>query len=336
MQMDTTSKKWISALSVWLGIKPRGSSFSPVIFLMCLSFSTVLWFLNALSKSYTTTLSHPVEYVNLPRNRYFVNTPPKKINLTIAAHGFTLLRHKLFMSFSPLNLDIAELVRESPETLKGLYIIPAGNIKEAITSQLNNDIRLIEINPRAFTLAFDTLGTRRVPVSPVVIFDFKPRFGLVSALRLTPPVVTISGARNMIGNIDTIYTIPKHIKNLDATVSVELELQVPSQVIVEPRKINLTVPVDEFTEKQMTLPVDVENQPENVKVRLFPNEVDVKFNVGLTGFSQVKTEEFGLYVSWEDIMKKATVLKVKIRKQPRNVKSVTITPENVEYLIEKN
>jgi YbbR domain-containing protein len=333
--MDKTLKKWISDLSVWLGFRPRGSSFSPVIFLMCISFSTILWFLNALSKSYITTISHPVEYVNLPRNRYFVNTPPKKINLTVNAHGFTLLRYKLFMSFNPLNLDIEDLVRESPETLKGLYIVPAGNIRETVTSQMSNDIRLMEISPGAFTLAFDTLGSRRVPVSPVVVFDFKPRFGLASDIRLNPPTVTVSGSRNMIVNIDSIRTVPKTFKNLDATISAELELQVPPQVIVEPRKVILTAPVDEFTEKHMALPVLIDNQPENVKVRLFPNEVDVKFSVGLSSFSHIKTEEFELFVSWEDIEKKAIVLKVKIRKQPGNIKSVTIIPENVEYLIEK-
>ena len=35
-----------------------------VIFLICLLIATVLWFLNALGKNYTTQINYPVKYVN--------------------------------------------------------------------------------------------------------------------------------------------------------------------------------------------------------------------------------------------------------------------------------
>lgn len=334
--MNSNRDNLNSVLRGWLGFKSHGSNFSLFIFLICLLFSTILWFINALSKSYTTTISHPVEYVNLPKNRFFVNSPPQKLNLTIKAHGFTLARYKLIMSFIPLNLNISDLVKESPESLKGLYIVPASYIKSTVETQLGNDIQLLEINPGAFTMAFDTLGVRHVPVASKVYFNFKPRYGLTSGIRLNPSVVTISGDRNSIENIDSIYTVTKYLKNQDAAVSFEIALEIPPMITVEPRYITLSAPIEEYTEKNFQVPVGIEHQPDNVKVRLFPHEVDVRFSVGLASFPLVQSEDFDLYVSWEDIANKTPVLKVKVRKQPVSVKSLIITPENVEYLIEKN
>lgn len=334
--MNTEKNKWYSYISGWLGFKSSGSSFSPVILLICLTISTILWFINALSKNYVTTISHPVEYVNLPRNRYFVNSPPQKLNLTVSSTGFTLLRNMMTMSLAPISLNIADMVKENPESLKGLYIVPASNIKEIISEQLGSSVQLLDVNPGAFTMAFDTLSIRRVAVSSKVEIDLKPRFGLISDIKLVPALVTVSGSKSLIENIDTIYTEPRIMNNQDASFSIEIDLQIPPQVNVEPRYVTLTASIDEFTEKKLMVPVRVLNLPGEIKMRLFPHETEVRFSAGLSSFPRIKPDDFELYVDWNDISKKTSVLKVKISKQPGYLQSLTISPENVEYLIEKN
>ena len=37
---------------------------------MCLLIATVLWFLNALSKDYSTTIAYPVKYIDAPKNQF--------------------------------------------------------------------------------------------------------------------------------------------------------------------------------------------------------------------------------------------------------------------------
>jgi hypothetical protein len=75
-----------------------------IVFLGCLAISTFLWFLNALSKDYETTLIYPVKYVNLPDKRFLANDPPSNLELTIQAHGFTLLKNKVNMKLEPIVL----------------------------------------------------------------------------------------------------------------------------------------------------------------------------------------------------------------------------------------
>jgi len=304
--------------------------------LVCLIISTILWFFNELSKNYTTTISHPVEYVDLPKNKFIINTPPHLLNLKVNAFGFTLIRYKLTMSFSPLLLDVNEILESQPPVSAGVYIISTRNITEQISSQISSGMELMDITPGIFTLAFDSLDVKRVPVGSKVGFSFKPRFGLISPVRFEPSFVTITGPHDLVKSTDTIYTVPRFFKNLDVTLSQKIPLIIPRQIYIEPAEVNLIAAVDEFTERNMFIPIWIDNQSDNYKIRLFPHDVEVSFRIGLSEYTQIKPEDFSLYVSWEDIQKNLQVLKVRIKKSPAGVKNLKIIPEHVEYLIEKN
>jgi YbbR domain-containing protein len=306
------------------------------IFLICLVFATILWFLNALSKNYTITVTHPVLLTNLPRNTFIANNPPDRLNLKVHAYGFELLRYKLSISFLPITLEVDKLIKEVEPSTNGFYIINSNDIKESISLQLGSEIQLLEISPATFTLAFDSLGVKQVPVGSQINLGFRPRFDLIREIEFKPPFVTVSGPQEIITEIDTVYTVPRTFKNLDAPFSQEIVLVIPRQAYIEPQKVKMKADIEEFTEKSMSVPVWIDKQPENIRLRLFPNEVEVNFKTGLSQYALIKPEDFGLYVSWDDINSNLQSLKVKISKLPAAVKSVKISPENVEYLIEKN
>ena len=53
---------------------------------VCLIIATVLWFLNTLNKEYTTELTYPIRYTDLPKGKLLVSEPPKNMTLEIRAH----------------------------------------------------------------------------------------------------------------------------------------------------------------------------------------------------------------------------------------------------------
>ncbi len=307
-----------------------------VIYIICLIIATILWFLNTMNKNYTTTIPHPVEFTDIPMGKYIINNPPEKLNLKIFAHGFALMRYKAGRSFSPLILNVSELIEEIPQASQGIYVIPTNLIREKISSQLNSELQLLDISPGVFTLAFDSMGIRQVPVASGVQLGFRTRFGLLSDIVFTPSRVTITGPKNIIDTTDTIYTVSKTFKNLETLFTQEIALMVPAQIMADPGKVIMSVPIGEFTEKKINVPVWVENQPANLKIRLFPQEVEVSFSVGLGRYELIKVEDFELFVSYDDISEKEPVLAVKVKKMPAGVKSLKIFPDYVEYLIEKN
>ena len=73
---------------------------------VCVIIATVLWFLNALNKEYTTEITYPIKYTDFPKGKLFVSEPPKEMTLAIKAHGFALLRYSISTSFLPIVLNV--------------------------------------------------------------------------------------------------------------------------------------------------------------------------------------------------------------------------------------
>lgn len=112
---------------------------------ICVIIATVLWFLNALNKEYTTEITYPIKYTELPKGKLLVSEPPKEMTLAIKAHGFALLRYSISTSFLPIVLNVSSLL-DKKDLLE--YTINTSEIKDRISTQLNTDIQLISIKPR--------------------------------------------------------------------------------------------------------------------------------------------------------------------------------------------
>jgi hypothetical protein len=334
--METTEEKQSVRLPVWMTLWSVQNRETLLTFFLCLLVANVLWFINALSKDYTTTISYPVEYMDLPRNKFITNNPPDHFNLRINTQGFTLVKYKLIKSFNPLLIHVEDLVSDSEPSAKSSYVIATKNLSEKVSSQLSLDVELLEITPGVLTLAFDSLDIKRVPVASNIEIGFKSRHGLASPISFEPSHVTITGPHEVIQDVDSILTVPGIFKNVGGSFRQKIALIIPRQLFVEPNHVTMHADIDEFTERTITIPVWINNQPDSSKVRLFPREVEVRFFIGLSRYTQIKPEDFSLYVSWEDIEHNNAQLQVKVKKQPTGVNTIKIIPENVEYLIEKN
>ena len=88
-----------------------------VTYLVFVFIATIFWFLNALSKDYTTTVSYPVNYKNLPKDKILIRELPDKLFLEVKGGGFALLRYKISTAFQPINLNVSnQLNNKKPKT----------------------------------------------------------------------------------------------------------------------------------------------------------------------------------------------------------------------------
>jgi len=307
-----------------------------VAFLVCLLIATVLWFLNALSKDYTATLSYPVKYVNPPSNRFLSNTPPAKFDLKVEAHGFTLLRHKLSLSFSPIVLNISAITRNE-ESNSGSYTIRTENLMRRISDQVSKEISISEIRPEIITLVLDSLITKKVPVKLNIKTEFKPQFYLKEPLSATPDSVKITGPTAILDTVFSVSTESKIFERLDAQTEKMVYLLHPEKTTISPERVRINIPVERFTEKELKIPVEVRNKPEGVNIKIFPSEVKVSFLVGLGEFESINVSDFKAFVDYDTIIKNHPEdLDVKIYTKPSFIQMPKISPATVEYLIETN
>ncbi len=305
-----------------------------VIFLICLLIATVLWFLNALEKDYTTQIDYPVKYVNMPKQQFLVNDLPKHFTLKVDAHGFTLLRHKLHLSFTPIVLNVNNMVK-SQKGQNNIYTINTISLANRISQQVSNEIKISEIYPSSFTIILDSMKTKLVPVAADIDLKFKQHNNLSSPISIEPKGVSIEGPGSILEKIDTIYTKKKIFEELDQMVEEELDLIEPDKTSLSVKRIKVKIPVSQFTEKVINSPIIIAGKPDSIKIKLFPSSLKVSFMVGLDKFSDIGESDFRFIVPYTDIIEGKPNVGVQVEKSPEYILDLKYTPVNLEYLIEK-
>lgn len=328
-------KKKIDEISGYFKIYKLRNDKRVVVFLVCLLIATTLWFLNALSKDYSTSIYYPVKYVNPPKNQFLANTPPKKLELKVQAHGFTLLRHKLNLSFSPIVLNLTNITQNMVPGTDG-YNIRTSSLLQRISDQVSNEITINTIQPEFLLLQLDSLKTKKIPLRPDVDLEFESQFNLKEPLSLSPDEVEVVGPAAILDTILFLQTEQQSFTKLDANVERNMGIVHPENVTVKPEKVLLKISVEKFTEKEINVPVNVVNLPDDTNIKLFPSEVQVTFLVGLSNFGAISAADFEIAVDFNKIESTVEKLTVEISSKPAFVQSVKVTPESVEYLIEAN
>ena len=307
-----------------------------VIFLICIVIATLFWFLNALNKEYTVDLIFPVRYTNLPQNKVLANNPPDQFVLKVNSYGFTILRHKLSMAFSPLIFNVNEFTGGRMETSpNSKFSIATRQFIKRFSGQVSNELEIVEIQPDTLYFEFDRIVQKKVKVKTAITYTLKRQFYPSGEITTEPDSVLVSGPESIMDTLACIRTKFQTYKDLDKDIQRNVQLEQYDKLILDTKRVVLKIPMEEFTQKQLMVPIHVTGVPDNVSVKLFPDKVKVNFMVGLSHFNEITDKEFELAVTYSDIENKKQMLDVTVRSQPQHVLSVSINPARVEYLIEK-
>lgn len=304
-----------------------------IAFLVCIFIATALWFLNALGKDYSTTISYPVKYVNAPNRQFLANEPPAKLDLKVDAHGFTLLRHKLNIAYSPIILSLSNLT-EGITPNNRTYEVSSNNHLKRIASQVSNEIKVREVQPDILYIVLDSLKSKSIPVKADITTSFKPQFNLKNPYKLTPQRVKITGPAATIDTIHFLYTERETFEALNASFEKNMDVLHPEKTTIIPEKVLLKIEVEKFTEKELKIPIQIKNKPADVNIKLFPSEVKVTCLIGLSEFDNINSTNFTAIVDYNSINTTSSNLAIQVDVQPSFIELMRFTPESVEYLIE--
>ena len=289
----------------------------------------------SLSKEYTITVSFPVNYINLPKDKVLSNTLPESIDIEIKSSGFNLLKYKLKRQRDIVSIDIKDA---KPLSSRNHYFLLTNSKVDKITSQFSNDIKILRIEPDSIFLNFNKKITKSVPVKAKLNLSFESQFQQADSVKLNPSFITISGASDIIEKIKEVETVPMNIKNINSSVSVKLPISMTADlkfVECSPASIQAQVNVTKFTEGNIDLPIEVDNLPARFGLKTFPDKVSIKYIVAFENYEKINPSQFRAVVDYKKIESGNNKLKVQIVKYPSEVHSIKISPEKVEYIIRK-
>ncbi len=306
-----------------------------VAYLICVVIATGFWFLNAMSKTYTVDLDVPVKYVNLPDNKTLAGIPPDQFELNIKAHGFTILRHKFIFLFIPLEFNVNDLTdNRMMDSRKNSFAFPSRQFLAKLSYQLSNELEILSMNPDTLFFKFDKMGRKKVKVKPYVQVNLKKQYQISGEIKAIPDSIIVNGAQSVLDTLKYVYTEAQRFNDVDLPIQTEAKISPQKEVFFEPPTVQLNIPVEEYTEAQQTVPVLLLNRPSDVTIKLFPAKVKVSFQVGLSRFSEIKSDDFKLTVSYSDIHEGKQHLKITSVSTPVFIYAMKITPDELEYLIE--
>mgnify|MGYP001549873219 CR=1 FL=1 len=306
-----------------------------VVFLICLMVSAFLWVVQTLSQNYAVEIYFPVEYHNLPKDKVVANPLPQNIQASVKISGFNYLIYKIFHRNKIVFID-AKRLKKSHER-NNYYILPNSKI-ETISNQFNEDIEILKIEPDTIFFNFNKKISKQVRVKTNIAISYEENYQPTDSLTLSPKTITISGAKEIVEKIKFVETKPIVLKNVKNDVSLTLSiLSSPQLKLVEitPDIVKATMHVTKFTEAVIELPLDFVNVPKRYSIKTFPDKINVKYNVSLENYEKIKPSDFIAVVDYSKVSKGSNKLKVELKKFPKEIHSLKISPQKVEFIIRK-
>lgn len=306
-----------------------------ITYIICIVIATVLWFLNALNKDYTAEISYPVKYTNFPKGKFLVSELPQDIILEVRANGFALLGYKISTSFLPITFNVnaySNHMLEKSDVLE--YTLNTQEIKDKISSQLNSEIKLLNIFPETIDFRFSKQASKTVAIAPLVRYTLRKQYILRNAISTEPDSILVSGPEANIDTLRCVYTQPITLKELDNDISRNVTLGEIPGINYEQEVVKVSIQIERFTEAKKTIPISVENLPDSLNIRLFPNHISLTYNVGLSKYDRLLDTDFTFIVDYNQCST-SSLLTVKARKIPPFIGNLAFSPQKVEYILER-
>lgn len=308
-----------------------------LVFLFFLLLSTIFWFLNELSRNSSTTITYPVKYVNLPKDKVLVKELPSRFELTIEAPGYTLLKYKLSNRLLPLIFDLNQYgftILGNSERQK--FFILTSRARTGISRQLRSDVQILEISPDSLIFEFGEIVQKTVPVVPNLTIDYAKQFMLSGEITTDPDSIIVSGPDLIIDTIQRVFTRHEMIPEVNQSLIRSCNLEVIKNVTYSDKKVTVNIPVEQFTEAVLDIPIEKIHVPDSLVLKTFPGSVTLTCKVSLTNYDKLTYHQFRAVVDFEGIENNlSNKLKVSIVKAPDYVRSVRFHPISVEFIIER-
>jgi YbbR domain-containing protein len=299
------------------------------VFLTCLLLAVFIWLFFALSNNYVYKVNTKLNYVNPPLNKAYHPLQDDTVTLEIEGSGWQLL-------FARLKLR----AREMDVSLKGLQ----SSHYVTISSQLHYLNKQFEANQRVVSAFPDTLFfdftqriTKRVPVKLLYKLSFEKPYGISGEIKLEPATVIVTGAAEDLKDITFWKTDSLAIKGVNESINAQISFQKgeKNNVDVFPKSLKVFVPVDEFTEKVLELPIEVINNP-GKDVKIVPEKARITLLTALSNYSKIERDSFQVSVDLDYWHKnKYAQLPVRITRFPAFCKLVKAEPQIVDFFVKE-
>ena len=277
-----------------------------------------------MSRVYESTQTIPVSYQNIPFTQYTQGGLPSHLDFHYRGSGFELFMVHTRWRPDSIVVDVKESINENNQ-----LNLPSLNLR----NQLPGELKAFRVIPEFISQSFTTRSGKRVPVIAKTSFSFRNRFAQSGRLVLTPDSIDIAGSDEILATINAIQTEVIKIDDIHENVfgSVHLSKELPAGVALSEPYIYYYLTVEEYTEGEFDIPVELP-VAQRRRVTLLPPVVKVRFQADLNHFRNIKASDFQV-VTMVPLPDQPAQLTVELKRHPANIKKIRLEPRVIDYLL---
>jgi hypothetical protein len=304
-----------------------------VIFPFFLLLSAGFWYLQSLQEERELELSLPVKYRNVPAHITLTDDNPQAIVFRVKDRGVTMLGYTWLYKFAPLEINLKNITEEA----NGQISVTRKTIESGISKQLASSTSLLGFEPQTIEVHYTELGSRELPVVADISVLPEPGFHLSGDITVTPATVVAYANTAILDTLHELRTVAAELKNITSTRELTLRLQSIAGLQTDKSEVRVTVPVEEFTEKRLKIPVQCENLPEHYALHLLPPEIEVICLVPVSQFGTLTEADFEIRIPFQEFEanRPSGRLAVRLTRQPPQTVPPALSPETVEFIMER-
>lgn len=296
-----------------------------LIFFLCLFLAGAFWVLNILGKSYRFELETNINFDNLPEDKALSLEQAPIVTFTVEGTGWNFIRSKMQFLKDTLTVDLRKFNSRDELDLNKALI--------DFEQQWESKLKIMNVYPSKIIFNLEQKKIKKVPIKLQANISYKENYNISKEIKIYPDSVYIKGPVEIIRKINYIETRPLVLANLDHAMIQHLKIHIEKypNVVFSNSDIKVELPVEQFTENVIDLPINLKSDNASSNMLLFPLVCKVKFKVAMSQYSKIMSQSFRVFAEKNDKM--SNRLSLRLVSQPAHVKDVEIIPETVEYII---
>lgn len=300
-----------------------------MVFLFFLLLSFAFWILQSMQGEYEMQLDIPITYTDIPPHMAFVRTPPLAISARIRDKGSVLLNYTL--GHTRASIDF----RMQDTTSGSVVRLSAGDIEGILMKQLAPSTALVGFSPSQIEIPYSRLKKKRLPVSFAGLVGTEPGFLLSGEITIDPPAVDVFAADVVLDTLTSVQTVYTEIKKGNKTLARKLRLRGAEGLRFEPGEVSVTIPIEEYAQKTLEIPIVCKDVPPGYIVRMFPSAVKLSCNVPLSLFRDLSAGNFSVETSLAGRDRNGSgLLPLRLTKKPAWAGNFALSQDSVEFILE--
>ena len=299
-------------------------------FAFFLLLSATFWFILVLRQTFEATIEIPIKYTGIPDSVLLKNDLPSKINVGVSDKGLTLFRSFVLNGNDTIEINVRNYILAENTLLKD------DQLAQLIKNKFEKSTTLLRYNPARISLDYSLLKSKKVPV----IFDGEvttvPNFLLSGDIEVKPDSVTAYSSEEILDKLNVAFTTSNKFEDLEKNSVFKLHIRQQDKVRFRPDFVHVTIPVAEFAQKELTVPITCLNQPFGTEAVFFPSNVSVSFAVSLKDFNNISASDFSINLDYTELEQATNgVVKLRLTESPNYIQNISLRPASVEFILEK-